>query len=252
MRPLIIAGNWKMQATQVFVKRFASDLRATLADQPLPNPTPQLMIFPPAPYLSLAQAEFGAMVDLGAQNAAIEAAGAFTGEVAPEMLADLGIGYVLVGHSERRSLFGETDKVVADKVAAAIRAGLRPILCVGETLAQRKACEAEQVVARQLDAVLTVTGPQWLADGMVAYEPVWAIGTGETATPAQAQEMHGFIRQMLTPKMSDTEQFSLLYGGSVAPDNAAELFAQPDVDGGLIGGASLTVEKYVAIARAVG
>ena len=252
MRPKIIAGNWKMQATQSFVADFASELQAQLTRQALPDPAPQLMLFPPALYLTQAQAALGGLVNIGAQNSHTEAAGAFTGEIAPEMLADLGIKFVLVGHSERRSLFGESDAVVAQKVAAAIRAGLAPVLCVGETLAQRQAGQAQEVVAQQLDTVLALTGPEWLAGGMIAYEPVWAIGTGETASPAQAQEMHGFIRQKLAPQVIDSEQFYLLYGGSVAPDNAAELFAQPDVDGGLIGGASLTVEKYVAIARAVG
>ena len=189
---------------------------------------------------------------MGAQNLHAEASGAFTGEISAEMLADLGIDWVLVGHSERRALFGETDEVTAMKVAAAIRAGIRPVLCVGETLAQRKAGKAQEIVAQQLAAVLAVNGTQWLTTGMVAYEPVWAIGTGETATPAQAQEMHGFIRQLLAQETSHSEQLCLLYGGSVAPDNAAQLLAQPDVDGGLVGGASLSVEKYVAIARSVG
>ena len=252
MRPTVIAGNWKMQGSQAFIADFAKGLRAALAGNPLAEPAPLLTIFPPAPFLTTAQAAFDGLASIGAQNLHTEPSGAYTGEIAAEMLVDLGIGQVLVGHSERRALFGETDEMVAAKVGAAIRAGVAPVLCVGESLAQRQAGQAQQVVAQQINRVLAANGLDWLAAGMIAYEPVWAIGTGETATPAQAQEMHSFIRALLAEQTSASEQLCLLYGGSVAPDNAAELFAQPDVDGGLVGGASLSVEKYVAIARAVG
>jgi len=252
VRPTVIAGNWKMQGSQTFLADFAQGLRAALVSNPLAVPAPRLMIFPPAPYLTAAQAVFDGLVAVGAQNLHAQPSGAYTGEVAAEMLVDLGIGQVLLGHSERRALFGETNAVVAAKVGAAIRAGVTPVLCVGESLAERQAGQAQQIVAEQINAVLAANGLEWLATGMIAYEPVWAIGTGETATPAQAQEMHGFIRGLLAQQTSASEQLCLLYGGSVAPDNAAELLAQPDVDGGLVGGASLSVEKYVAIARAVG
>ena len=179
--------------------------------------------------------------------------GAFTGEVSGAMLKDFGCTYVIVGHSERRALYGDTDQVVAQKFKAAQAVGLIPILCVGETLAEREANATETVVARQLDAVLTLTGIESLVKAVVAYEPVWAIGTGKTASPQQAQDVHKFIRSKLAGKNAAVaEGLRLLYGGSVKGANAQELFGQPDIDGGLIGGASLNAEDFLAICRAPG
>ena len=207
-----------------------------------------LAVCPPFPYLTQAGAALqGSAVRLGAQNLAVEASGAFTGEVSGPMLRDVGCHYVIVGHSERRSLFGEDSALVAQKFRAALAAKLTPILCVGEQFAEREAGQTERVVGAQLDAVLELCGAGALAGAVIAYEPVWAIGTGKVATPEQAQAVHRFIRARvgaagITP--------TLLYGGSVKPDNAAGLFAQPDVDGGLIGGASLVADQFLSICDA--
>lgn len=206
-------------------------------------------VCPPFPYLTQAAGLLaGSDIGLGAQNLAVETAGAYTGEVSGTMLVDVGCRYVIVGHSERRSLFGEDSGLVARKYKAAAEQGLVPILCVGEQLAEREAGTTEQVVAAQLDAVLGLCGEAALATALIAYEPVWAIGTGKVATPEQAQAVHAFIRGRVA-RGADTP--TLLYGGSVKPDNAAGLFAQPDVDGGLIGGASLVAEQFLAICEAV-
>ncbi len=193
----------------------------------------------PYPYLAQGQERLrGTQIALAAQTLSEHASGAFTGEVSAAMLAEFGCRYVLVGHSERRQIYGETDAQVAAKFAAARAAGITPILCVGETLAERDAGRTEEVVARQLDAVL---GRSSFADAVLAYEPVWAIGTGRTATPEQAQAVHGFLRSRVG------EATRILYGGSVKPENAAAIFAMPDVDGGLIGGASLVAQDFLAI-----
>lgn len=215
----------------------------------------QVLIFPPIVYLGeLARVLAHSDVELGAQDLNPEKEGAFTGEVAGEMVSDLGGRWVLVGHSERRQYFAENDSLVAQKFAAALRAGLKPILCVGETLAERDAGHARDVVCRQLQAVFDEVGAVRFASGTVAYEPIWAIGTGRTASPEQAQEMHGTIRKFLTAgsktdagRMTDVR---ILYGGSVKPENAAALFAEPDIDGGLVGGASLDPEAFAAIVNA--
>ncbi len=206
----------------------------------------------PYPYLAQAQAALqGSCVAWGAQNLSQHEQGAYTGEVAPGMLSDFGCRYVIVGHSERRALFHDSDEIVAAKFDAALKVGLTPILCVGETLAEREAGVTEQVVARQLDAVLRQAGVQGVSKSVVAYEPVWAIGTGKTASPEQAQAVHAFIRQRVAQQDAAVAQgLRLLYGGSVKPGNAAELFAMPDIDGGLIGGASLVAEEFVTICRA--
>lgn len=255
MRVSVVAGNWKMHGSVSFLEEFASDLAGALA-QAGPesgSAAPELLIFPAAPHLALARSMLPPEVAIGAQNIHAETQGAFTGELSAEMLDDMGIGWVLVGHSERRALFGETNTDTAAKVQAAQRTSVAAVLCVGETIDERRAGRAAEVVLAQLNAVLDVAGLGWLERGMVAYEPVWAIGTGETATPAQAQEMHGVIRQALAGRDADlASKVRLLYGGSVNPENAAELFGQADIDGGLVGGASLAVEKFVAIARAVG
>ena len=206
---------------------------------------------PPWAYLAQAAAALRGSLRLGVQNVAVAPAGAFTGEHAAEMARDLGAAFAIVGHSERRHLFGETDALVARKFQAAQRAGLTPILCVGETLAQRRRGEAETVVRAQLDAVRTRCGPLAFAAAVIAYEPVWAIGTGETAAPEQAQAMHRAIRERLA---SEDEALAatvrIVYGGSVKATNAEALFAAPDIDGGLVGGASLDAAEFAAICAA--
>ena len=195
----------------------------------------------------------GSRLAWGGQNLNANISGAYTGEVSGPMLKDFGCTYVIVGHSERRALYGDTDQGVAQKFKAAQVAGLIPILCVGETLEEREANATETVVARQLDAVLALTGIESLANAVIAYEPVWAIGTGKTATPQQAQAVHKFIRGKLAGKNAAVaEGLRLLYGGSVKGANAQELFGQADIDGGLIGGASLNTEDFLAICRAAG
>ena len=206
----------------------------------------------PFPYLAQAQQLLrGTPVKWGAQDVHQLEKGAYTGEVAASMLCDFGCRYVIVGHSERRSLYGESSQLVAEKFAAAQKTGLLPILCVGETLAQRENGSTEAVVAEQLDAVIKLQGVQSLRNAVLAYEPVWAIGTGKTATPQQAQAVHAFIRQRIAGLDGQVAQgLCILYGGSVKAANAVELFAMPDIDGGLIGGASLDAEEFLAICRA--
>ena len=212
----------------------------------------RLLVCPPFPYLAQVRDQLaGSSVALGAQNVSEHVSGAYTGETSPGMLADVGCAYAIVGHSERRSLYGESSDQVAAKFEAAMDAGLTPILCVGETLEQREAGDTEAVVAEQLDAVVDRVGIAAFGAAVIAYEPVWAIGTGRTATPEQAQDVHRFIRERLAGK--DTAIASgvqILYGGSVKGDNAAGLFAQADIDGGLIGGASLKAQDFLAIAEA--
>lgn len=206
----------------------------------------------PFPYLQQAQQRLsGTAVKWGAQDAHQLEKGAYTGEVSASMLRDFGCAYVLVGHSERRSLYGESSALVAEKFAAVQKAGMIPVLCIGETLEQREAGATEAVVAEQLDAIIQLAGAQSLAASVLAYEPVWAIGTGKTATPEQAQAVHAFIRQRVAGVDKGVAQgLRILYGGSVKGANAAELFAMPDIDGGLIGGASLIAEDFLAICKA--
>jgi len=232
MRARLVAGNWKMHGSLA--------ANAALLDA-LVGAGVECAVCVPFPYLAQAAERLkGTRVSLGAQTVSEHASGAYTGEVSAGMLREFGCRYVLVGHSERRQLFGESDARVAAKFAVARAAGLTPILCVGETLEERDAGHTQAVVARQLDAVLAKGD---LGDAVLAYEPVWAIGTGRTATPQQAQEVHAFLRLRVKP------QTCILYGGSVKPDNAASLFAMPDVDGGLIGGASLVAQDFIAICR---
>jgi len=194
----------------------------------------------------------GTSILLGGQDVWVESEGAFTGDVSAAMLADFGCSWVIVGHSERRSLHAEDDYLVAKKAMAAQMAGLVPIICVGETLDEREEGRTKAVIARQLDAVLETVGIQMFASAVIAYEPVWAIGTGRTATPQQAQEIHEYIRQRIAINNADiASSLRILYGGSVKPKNAAELFNQPDIDGGLIGGASLNGIDFIEICRAV-
>lgn len=212
----------------------------------------EMAVCPPYPYLGQAQLALqGSPLALGAQSLSEHASGAFTGEVSAAMLLEFGCRYVLVGHSERRALFGETDAVVAAKFAAAQEAGLVPVLCVGETLDERNAGQTASVIARQLSAVLDRVGVNAMASAVVAYEPVWAIGTGVTASPAQAQEVHAAIRaQVAALDAGVAEGLRILYGGSVKPQNAKELFGQADIDGGLIGGAALVADDFLAICLA--
>ena len=233
MRERLVAGNWKMHGSRESNRALLDALVA--ADV-------ACTVCVPFPYLAQAAERLrGTRVAWGAQTLSEHAQGAFTGEVSAAMLGEFGCRYVLVGHSERRHLFGETDAQVAAKFAAARAAGITPILCVGETLQEREGGRTQEVVARQIDAALARGG---IGDAVVAYEPVWAIGTGRTATPEQAQEVHAFLRGRVSA------QTRILYGGSVKPDNAAAIFAMPDVDGGLIGGASLVAKDFIAICRA--
>lgn len=209
-------------------------------------------VFPPFPYLPAIAAQHGAAIGVGSQDVSEHReSGAYTGEVSADMLRDVGCAWALVGHSERRQYHAETDAVVASKFAAALEAGLTPVLCVGESLTEREAGEAEAVIARQLDAVLDMCGIECFAEAVVAYEPIWAIGTGRTASPEQAQQIHAFIRSHLAKQDVKIPTLTrIVYGGSVKPANAAELFEQPDVDGGLIGGASLKAVDFLSICAA--
>ncbi len=236
-----------MHGDRAFIEAFVSVFRSS----DLPADV-EVLLLPPATYLSgLLTLLEGTGISVGAQNLHPESKGAFTGEVAAEMIVDLGASWGLVGHSERRQMFHESDDLVARKYQAALRAGLRPILCVGETLEDREAGNAESVVQGQLDAVIGAVDQPGLDAGVLAYEPVWAIGTGKTATPSQAQEMHAAIRARLVEVSPATaDRMRILYGGSVKPENAAELFAQPDIDGALVGGASLDALSFSAIVAA--
>jgi len=252
MRTKLVAGNWKMHGSLAANLRLLEAVTAAVKAAPRDFAGARCAVCVPFPYLQQAQAALaGTEIALGAQNLSEHDAGAYTGEVAGAMLRDFGCRYVIVGHSERRTHYGERDAQVAAKFQAAQRAGLIPILCVGETLAERDQAETEAVVGRQLGAVLAAAGVQSLRDAVVAYEPVWAIGTGRTATPAQAQTMHEFLRAAVAKQDPDTAaRLTILYGGSVKPANADELFAMPDVDGGLIGGASLVAEDFISICKA--
>lgn len=248
MRPRYVVGNWKLNgslpANEALLRAILREARAEARCH--------LAVCVPAPYFAQVGGLLaGTPVGWGAQDVCRFDKGAYTGEVSAGMAAEFGCRYAIVGHSERRTLFGDTDAGVAEKYLAARRAGLTPILCVGETLAEREAGVTEAVLARQVDALLATAGPAALAGGIVAYEPVWAIGTGRTASSAQAEEAHAFLRARVAAKDAGVAAgLPILYGGSVKAANAAELFAMPDVDGGLIGGASLVAEEFVAIWRA--
>lgn len=245
MRKKLVAGNWKMHGSLAENAALLAALKPALAGV-------EAVVCVPFPYLAQAQAELdGSSIAWGAQNVSEQAKGAFTGEVSTSMLKDFGCRYVIVGHSERRSLYGESDAMVARKYLAVQAAGMTPILCVGESLEEREAGVTETVVARQLDAVIEAAGVASLSQAVVAYEPVWAIGTGKTASPEQAQAVHAFIRSKIAAlDAAVAQQLVIQYGGSVKATNAAELMAQPDIDGGLIGGASLVAEEFVSICRA--
>ncbi len=247
MRRRFLAANWKMHKSIYEAVAFAKAFTPLIA-----GTGHEVAIAPPFTALAaLAKALAGSPVALAAQNVHDERRGAFTGEIAPSMLADVGCQWVIVGHSERRHLFGESDAFVARKVAAVFAAGLRPIVCVGETLDEREANRTFAVLETQLGGSLASVPSGRAAELVIAYEPVWAIGTGRTATPALAQEAHAMIRGWLQQRFTaDAEAIRIQYGGSVKPDNAAELMAQPDVDGALVGGASLEPESFARIVRA--
>ncbi|MDH4316388.1 MAG: triose-phosphate isomerase [Gammaproteobacteria bacterium] len=248
MRGYLIAGNWKMNGSKAANAKLTREILAGWAD----TASVRLLVCPPYPYLGiLAETLSGTPVALGAQNVSQHASGAYTGEVSPGMLKDMACEFVIVGHSERRALMGESSDIVAEKFAAAISAGLRPILCVGETLEEREQDRTEAVIDEQLDAVLDRAGIEAFDSAVIAYEPVWAIGTGRTASPQQAQDVHRHIRSRLAARNAEiAEATQILYGGSVKGDNAAGLFTMPDIDGGLIGGASLKAGDFLAIAAA--
>jgi triosephosphate isomerase len=249
MRKILVAGNWKMNASSAMVKELLEGLLEGSRD----DRNVDMAVFPPFPYLSQAQSLLeGSSIAWGGQTVNPAEKGAHTGEVATSMLLDFGCRYVLVGHSERRTIYGETDEDVAERFATALEAGLEPVLCVGETLEERESEETEAVVARQIDAVLARCGIEAFANATVAYEPVWAIGTGKTASPEQAQAVHAFIRDKFSALDAIIAgQLRILYGGSVNGSNAADLFAREDIDGGLVGGASLKVDDFLAIRNAV-
>ncbi len=246
-RPLI-AGNWKMHGNCAEAARLVGEL----ITRGIGTGQAEAVVCPPFVHLADVRRQLdGSRIGLGAQDVCAEEAGAHTGEVSAAMLADAGCRYVIVGHSERRALYGESDGLVARKFIAAGRHALTPILCVGESLAEREADATRAVILRQLDAVLATAGISVFATAVVAYEPVWAIGTGRTATPAQAQEVHALIRGRMGEKDATIgASLRVLYGGSVKAGNAAELFAMPDVDGGLIGGASLKADEFGSICAA--
>jgi len=249
MRKKLLAGNWKMHGSKAMV----DSLLNTLLTEADPENRVDIAVFPPFPYLQRTQKILrGSAIAWGAQTLNPAPAGAHTGEVSASMLLDFGCHYVLVGHSERRTIYGESDADVALRFEAAQQAGLEPVLCVGETLEERERGDTEQVVSRQIAAVIDRCGIDSFESATIAYEPVWAIGTGKTATPDQAQVIHAFIRDNLG-KLDDimSRQIRILYGGSVNGNNAADLFAREDIDGGLVGGASLKAEDFLAIRDAV-
>jgi triosephosphate isomerase len=248
MRQPLVAGNWKMNGTRASVAELLDGLKAGF-DQVT---TAEVAVCAPFVYLPDVQARLeGSAIKWGGQDLSVHESGAYTGETAGSMLADFGCHFVIIGHSERRAYHGESDELVAQKFRAALAAGLIPILCVGETLEERESGITEQVVARQIDAVVTALGIEEVGRGVIAYEPVWAIGTGKTATPEQAQDVHAFIRGRLADSSSEVaDKVRVLYGGSMNPKNAAELLAQPDIDGGLIGGASLKAADFLAVCSA--
>ncbi len=247
-RPLI-AGNWKMNGSQAMTRALIADIAAALDEN---GSDADVVVMPPFPYLLAAREAIGdSTIRLGAQDLSAEAPGAHTGDVAAAMLVDCGATMVLVGHSERREDHSETDEDVAVRFKAAVEAGLVPVLCVGETLAQRDAGEAEAVIGAQVDAVVRHAGIAAFEQAVIAYEPVWAIGTGRTATPDQAQEIHAFIRARLAnDDATIAGRIRIVYGGSMKPGNAPELLACEDIDGGLIGGASLDAASFTGIVGA--
>jgi triosephosphate isomerase len=247
MRQPMVAGNWKMNGSSNSVSELMDGIKAGAA-----SANAEIVVCPPYVFLSTVNSSVsGTDIKLGAQNMCDQDKGAFTGEISGPMLNDMGCEYVVIGHSERRTLYGETDEICATKYAAVLKNNLKPIFCIGETLEEREKGITEDVCSRQIDAVLNTSGVASLANAVIAYEPVWAIGTGETATPEQAQEVHAFIRNKIAGQDAGIAQgLRILYGGSMNPGNAEELCSQADIDGGLIGGASLKSEDFLVICNA--
>lgn len=250
MRKPLIAGNWKMNGCRSDNKALLDGIKAGIGDVN----AAEVAVCAPYIYIAdVAEQLAGTPIAWGGQNMSTEAKGAFTGEISAAMLLDFNCKYVLVGHSERRSMYGEDDALVAKKFAVAHKAGLTPILCIGESLEERESGVTEDVVARQLKAVIDEVGIATLGEGVIAYEPVWAIGTGKTATPQQAQDVHAFIRgQLAAQDQAVADKVRIQYGGSMNAGNAKELLAMQDIDGGLIGGASLKAKDFLAICTAAG
>jgi triosephosphate isomerase len=247
MRRKLIAGNWKMNGSKAANTALLNDIKSGVG-----QPACAVAVCVPAPYFAQCESELtDSPVAWGGQDLSIHESGAYTGEVSASMLADFRCAYVIVGHSERRTYHGESDDLVAKKTVRALQSGLIPIVCVGESLEQRESGKTDAVVGAQIDAVLSAVAPEDLAKIVIAYEPVWAIGTGKTATPQMAQDVHAMLRAKLRAKNPVAgEAVQILYGGSMKPDNAKELLAMPDIDGGLIGGASLKAADFLAIVRA--
>lgn len=245
MRKVLIAGNWKMNGSRASIRELLDGLKAGIGTVDKAD----VAVCAPYVYLAdVAEQLKGTQIRWGAQNVSTESKGAFTGEIAASMIRDFDCTYIIVGHSERRTLYGETDEIVANKLGVVIEAGMTPIFCIGETLEEREKGITEDVVARQIQAVIDMHGVEAIGKSVIAYEPVWAIGTGMTATPEQAQDVHAFIRGMIArADASVAENVIIQYGGSMNAGNARELLAQPDIDGGLIGGASLKAEDFLAI-----
>jgi len=251
MRKYIVAGNWKMNTSVNEAKSLATSLRDTIMDKGVHV---DIVVCPPYIHLSTVGAVVKEKnIHLGAQNCYVESNGAYTGEISATMLKDLGCKYVIIGHSERRQLFNEDHKLLQRKIEAALDAGLKPIYCLGETLEEREDGKHFQIIEKQLSEVLFSFGIADISEVAIAYEPIWAIGTGLAATAEQAQEIHAFIRSQITHQYDSSvgNALTILYGGSVKPGNAEQLFSKPDIDGGLIGGASLQAEDFLAIANAL-
>ena len=248
MRQPLVAGNWKMNGSRESVKALLDGLKAGIGDVT----TAEVAVCSPHIFLADVQSQLdGSAIAWGGQDISVHDSGAYTGETAGSMLGEYGCKFVIIGHSERRQYHGETDEAVAEKFAAARKTGLVPLFCIGETLEERESGVMEDVLARQVDAVINSCGVEMLGEGVIAYEPVWAIGTGKTASPEQAQEVHAFIRARIANSSAEVaEKIQILYGGSMNPGNAAELMAQADIDGGLIGGASLKPADFLAVCTA--
>jgi len=248
MRVPLVAGNWKMNGNLHSARTLAEAVDQGVRG----GGGAEAAVCPPFVYLNaVAESLADGAVRMGAQNLSEQASGAFTGEISGAMLQDLGCSYVIIGHSERRRIYGETDALVAEKFETARKFSLSPIVCIGETLAEREAGQIEEIVARQLNTVIDLNSLEHFRNAIIAYEPVWAIGTGKTASPEQAQVVHAFVRELVAKRDTGiAEELRILYGGSVTADNAAGLFAQDDIDGALVGGASLDAESFLKIFRA--
>ena len=250
MRRPIVAGNWKLHGSRAENARLVEDIMAQLPAKPAGQGAPVCIVCPPLVYLQeVGRLIRGSSIELGAQDVCAESQGAFTGEVSAAMLLDVGCKYVILGHSERRHILGETDADVNHKTLATLSAGLVPIVCVGELLAEREAGQTAAMIRRQFEGSLANVPADAIERIVIAYEPVWAIGTGKVATPQQAQEVHADLRRLLRERYNErSARVRVLYGGSVKPGNAAELLSQPDIDGALVGGASLKVDDFLGIA----